>query len=48
MKNCQAKEIPPVLNQKEFVALAERIPNNDMVDPNRDLIDPEELSVGNV
>eukprot|EP00731_Ephydatia_muelleri_P016582 Em0009g1006a len=45
VKNCQAKEIPPVLNQKEFVALAERIPNNDMVDPNRDLIDPEELSV---
>ena len=46
VKNCQAKDIPPVLNQKEFAALAERIPNNDIVDSTRDLVDPEELSVG--
>lgn len=36
---CQEKEIPPVLNQKEFAALAESIENND-------ISDPEELSLG--
>lgn len=33
------KEIPPVLNQKEFSALAESLGDND-------ISDPEELSLG--
>lgn len=36
---CREKEIPPVLNQKEFAVLAESIENNDITDP-------EELSLG--
>ena len=36
---CHENEIPPVLNQKEFAALAESIENND-------ILDPEELSLG--
>ena len=37
--HCRDKEIPPVLNQKEFASLAESIENNDITDP-------EELSLG--
>ncbi len=36
---CREKEIPPVLSQKEFAALAESTENND-------ILDPEELSLG--
>lgn len=36
---CREKEIPPVLNQKEFAALADSIPDGD-------ILDPEELSLG--
>lgn len=39
VKICQTKEIPPVLNQKEFAALADFIPDSD-------ISDPEELSLG--
>ena len=39
VKNCLFKDIPPVLNQKEFTALAERIPKSD-------ICDPEEVSLG--
>lgn len=39
VSRCREKEIPPVLNQKEFAALAESIENNDITDP-------EELSLG--
>ena len=39
VRDCQLKETPPVLNQKEFAALADSIPDSD-------IIDPEELSVG--
>ena len=35
----RAKEDPPVLNQKEFAALAESLDDNDIADP-------EELSLG--
>ena len=37
---CRENDIPPVLSQKEFAALAEGIENND-------ILDPEELSLGN-
>ena len=37
---CREKEVPPVLNQKEFAALAESIEDGD-------INDPEELSLGN-
>ena len=36
---CTREQRPPVLNQKEFAALAKTIPNSD-------LLDPEELSLG--
>ena len=36
---CAEREIPPVLNQKEFAALADKIPESD-------ILDPEELSLG--
>lgn len=36
---CREKEIPPVLNQKEFAVLAESIENSD-------ISDPEEVSLG--
>ena len=36
---CREKEVPPVLNQKEFAALAESIEDGD-------INDPEELSLG--
>ena len=36
---CREKEIPPVLNQKEFAALADSIDDGD-------INDPEELSLG--
>ena len=36
---CQVKGIPPVLNQKEFAALSDFIPDSD-------ISDPEELSLG--
>jgi hypothetical protein len=39
VQRCREKEIPPVLNQKEFASLAESIENNDITDP-------EELSLG--
>lgn len=39
VSKCREREIPPVLNQKEFAALAESIENND-------ISDPEELSLG--
>lgn len=39
VQRCRDKEIPPVLNQKEFAALAESTENNDIADP-------EELSLG--
>lgn len=39
VRTCQEKEIPPVLNQKEFATLADRIPESD-------ISDPEELSLG--
>ena len=39
VKVCQQKEIPPVLNQKEFASLADKIPEGD-------ISDPEELSLG--
>ncbi len=39
VKECQQKEIPPVLNQREFAALADKIPESD-------ISDPEELSLG--
>jgi len=39
VKVCQMKGIPPVLNQKEFAALADLIPESD-------ISDPEELSLG--
>lgn len=35
---CAEREIPPVLNQKEFAALADKIPESD-------ILDPEELSL---
>ena len=39
VQECLEKEIPPVLNQKEFAALADKIPDSDIADP-------EELSLG--
>lgn len=39
MIRCREKEVPPVLNQKEFAALAEAIEDGD-------INDPEELSLG--
>lgn len=39
MIRCREKEVPPVLNQKEFAALAESIEDGD-------INDPEELSLG--
>ena len=36
---CREKEVPPVLNQKEFATLAESIEDGD-------INDPEELSLG--
>lgn len=39
VRNCQVKETPPVLSQKEFAALADRMPDSD-------ISDPEELSLG--
>ena len=39
VRSCQQKETPPVLSQKEFAALADRMPDSD-------ISDPEELSLG--
>ena len=39
MIQCREKEVPPVLNQKEFAALAESIEDGD-------INDPEEISLG--
>ena len=39
VEKCARDQKPPVLNQKEFAALAKSIPNCDIVDP-------EELSLG--
>ena len=36
---CRANAQPAILNQREFAALAKKIPNND-------ILDQEELSVG--
>jgi leucine-rich repeat kinase 1 len=38
VRSCQEKGIPPVLSQKEFAALADRMPDSD-------ISDPEELSL---
>lgn len=39
VRSCQQKGIPPVLSQKEFASLTDRIPDSDIADP-------EELSLG--
>ena len=39
VRSCQEKGVPPVLSQKEFAALADRMPDSD-------ISDPEELSLG--
>ena len=39
VRSCHEKGIPPVLSQKEFAALADRMPDSD-------ISDPEELSLG--
>lgn len=39
VRSCQQKGIPPVLSQKEFASLTDRIPESDIADP-------EELSLG--